>query len=322
MAAEEIDLDDPRLPNIVSAPLIAKLREWNLRYELDAEFPLDNVRRDGHQQVRQQIHIAPVLRVDEYTQQMRNGAIFPPILLMSPDVLIDGNTRLAAAKRIGRKTFPAIIIDTKTREMARILAAAVNQMGGERLTPEEAHEAALLMMQQGYPDAAVARELGRDISQVRRWRTQRDVEEKAKGLGLVEQVTLIPRSALGALSAITHEEPFIETAKLLADMRPTEKQAKEIVTQIQQAPSDQAAMEKIASLRDDLAIGGPPPGRPGRRELPLVRASIANLLKLEGREEAGINLTKKDEERALWLRLEQVVNNVLNLLADNRDGGD
>jgi hypothetical protein len=35
-------------------------------------------------------------------------------------------------------------------------------------------------LQQGYPDNAVGRELGRDISQVRRWRTPRDVQEKAK----------------------------------------------------------------------------------------------------------------------------------------------
>ena len=77
---------------------------------------------------------------------MRNGAMFPPILLMAPDLLIDGNTRLKAAQRIGRQTFPAIIVDTKTRDMALILAASLNQMGGERLTPEEAHEAAMRMM--------------------------------------------------------------------------------------------------------------------------------------------------------------------------------
>jgi hypothetical protein len=31
---------------------------------------------------------------------------FPPILLMVPDVLIDGNTRLKAVERVGRQTFP------------------------------------------------------------------------------------------------------------------------------------------------------------------------------------------------------------------------
>ena len=320
MAAEEIELDDPRLSDVVFAPVIAKLREWNLRYEVDPEFPIENVRREEHAQVRQQMHIAPVLRVEEYAQQMRNGAMFPPILLMAPDVLIDGNTRLAAAKRVGRRTFPAIIVDTKTREMAQIVAGAANQMGGQRLEPEEAHEVALKMMQHGFPNTAIARELGRDPAQVGRWRTQRDVEAKAVGLGLAEQVKLIPKSALGALSAITHEEPFIQTAKLLAETRPSEKRARKIITEVQQAPSDQVALEKIASWRDDLAPAGPPPHAAARRELPLVRAAIATLLKLEGREEAGVNPAKKEEERERWSRLEQIVTNVLKLLADERDG--
>src|SRR5258707_15666421 len=100
------------------------------------------------------------------------GGVCPPMLIGKPNIMIDGNTRLAAAKRVGRKTFPAIVVEIDSPERAKILAAAVNQMGGERLTSGEAHEASLLMMQQGYPDLAIARELGRDMSQGRRWRIQ------------------------------------------------------------------------------------------------------------------------------------------------------
>lgn len=296
------------------AVLQAKLREWNLTYTVEREFPIASVQRESAAQVREASHIAPALRVEEYAQQMRNGAMFPPILLRTPNVLIDGNTRLGAAKRIGRRTFPAVVVDTKTAEMAKILAAAINQMGGERLTAAEAHEAALLMMRQGYPDPAVARELGRDLSQVRRWRNQHEVEGRAATLGLAEPASQIPRNTLGTLAAVTHDEPLAELVKLFADVRPAEKQAREYVTQVMQAPSDDAAVAKVAELREELAPVGPPPRAAARRELPLIRAAIGNLLKVRGRVDVAFDPAKRDEERKRWEEVRQVVDEVLTAL--------
>jgi ParB-like chromosome segregation protein Spo0J len=293
-------------PDWSYTPIIAKLREWNLTYEVVPDFPLSRVRRDDESQVRQLAHIAPALRVEEYAQQMRNGAMFPPILLMTPDLLIDGNTRLKAAQRIGRQTFPAIIVDTKTRDMARILAASLNQMGGERLTPEEAHEAALLMMRSNYPDVAIARELGRDIAQVRRWRTQRDVEHRAERLGLGDEIQQIPRGTRGLLAGVSHEQPFVETTRLLAEMRPVEKQAKEIISEIQQASSDQAQLDVVARLRDDFAPAGPPPRSSARKDLALVRAAIATVIKHESDLDTVINRGQREAELERWTNLQQV----------------
>lgn len=298
------------------AALEAKLREWNLTYTVEREFKISDARVESAAQVREGSHIAPATRVDEYAQQMRNGAMFPPILVRTPNVLIDGNTRLAAAKRIGRKTFPAVVVDTKTAAMAKILAAAINQMGGERLTAPEAHEAALLMMREGYPDPAVARELGRDLSQVRRWRNQHDVQERARTLGLAEQIEQIPRNTLGTLVGIAHDEPLSELVKLFADVRPPEKQAREYVSQIVQASSDEAAVAKVAELREELAPAGPPPRVATRSAIPLVRAAIGNLLKLRGRADAGFNPAKREEELERWTELKQVVDEVLAALRD------
>jgi ParB-like chromosome segregation protein Spo0J len=314
LAPEQDELEMLTPEELQYAPLIAKIRSWNLECETDQEFAIEKIQRSAAAQVREASHIAPSTRVDEYTQQMRNGAIFPPILLRKPNILIDGNTRLAAAKRVGRKTFPAIIVDVPTPELAKILAASFNQMGGERLTAGEAHEAALLMMQQGYPDQAVARELGRDLSQVRRWRNQRDVIKRAETLGLAEQVDLIPRTTLGTLAGVAHDEPFAELTKLLADVRPNEKQAKEMVTQVVQAPSDEAAVRAVSSLREELQPAGPPPHAATRSEIPLVRAAIGNLLKLTGRVSAGFDPAKRDDELARWTQLKQVVDEVIAAL--------
>jgi ParB-like chromosome segregation protein Spo0J len=314
---ESEEVDEVLSPeDLQYAALEAKLREWNLSYRVEREFALAEVNRLSEVQVREGSHIAPSQRVEEYAQQMRNGAMFPPILLRTPNILIDGNTRLAAAKRIGRKTFPAVIVDTKTAEMAKILAASVNQMGGERLTATEAHEAALLMMRQQYPDAAVARELGRDLSQVRRWRSQRDVQERAERLGLGEKIEAIPRNTLGTLAGVAHEEPFAELVKLFAEVRPPEKQAREIVAQAAQAPSDEAAVAKVAEIREELAPVGPPPRSAARRELPLVRAAIGNLLKIRGRVDVAFDPAKRQEERQRWQELRRVIDEVLSALED------
>ncbi len=296
-------------------PFEAKLREWNLSYEIVPEFEIDKIRRDPTVQVRSGQHIAPKERVDEYAQQMRNGAQFPPILLYKPDILIDGNTRIAAAKRVGRKTFPAIVVNARRPEMGKILAASVNQMGGERLTAEEAHEASQLMMQEGYPDPAIARELGRDMTQVRRWRAERDVREHAARLELTEKVGQIPTTALRTLIAVTHDEPFTELTKLFADVRPTVNDAKEMVSKVAQAPSDEEAVKIIEGLREELAPEGPPPHKANvNREPSLARMAIGNLLKFEGRPLAAFDPAKKDEDLERWTRLSVVVNDMLALL--------
>lgn len=297
-------------------PFEAKLREWNLQYEIVPDFPIDSIRRDPSVQVRGQQHIAPRDRVDEYTQQMKNGAQFPPIILYKPDILIDGNTRLAAAKRVGRKTFPAIIVNARRPEMGKILAASVNQMGGERLTVEEAHEAAQLMMREGYPDAAVARELGRDLTQVRRWRAEKEVREHAEKLNM--SVEGIPATSLRTLVAIPHDEPFAELAKLFGDVRPTVTAAKDMVTRVAQAPSDEDAVKVIEALREELAPEGPPPHRENRnREAQTARMAIGNLLKLEGRPLAVWDPAKRDEDLERWERLAAVAQEVVQFLRNS-----
>jgi ParB-like chromosome segregation protein Spo0J len=301
------------------APLIAKLREWNLSYHVDPQFPIARIDVSGAAQVRDVAHIAPSLRIEEYRQQMANGAIFPPVLLRETagnPLLIDGNTRLAAARKVGRKTFPALIVDTKTPEMALILAAAVNQMGGERLTAAEAHESAILMMQQNYPDGAIARELGRDLSQVRRWRTQQDVLKRAEALGLTEQTKLLSAGTLGKLAEVRHEQPFAELTRLFADVRPAEKQAKEMVGQVVQATSDEAAIKVIAELREELAPAGPPPhaANKGSNTVPLVRAAMGNLFKLSGRPREGFDPAKRDEELERWRKLRVLCDEMLEAM--------
>jgi len=291
------------------APLEAKLLEWGMPYTVNREFPIEDIVIEESAQVRFAANIAPKDRVDEYKMQMQSGAVFPPILLRVPgNVIIDGNTRVAAAKKIGRKAIPALLVDTKTEDMHQILAAAVNQMGGERLKAAEAHATALLMLRVGYPDAAIAREMGRDQSQVRKWRSQQEVLERAKPLGI--DLGALARTTLEPLSDIRLEKPFIEAARLFTEVRPKQKEAKDIVEKVAQAVSEEGALQAIQEIREELAPVGPPP-KAASREIPLARAAIGNLVKFEGRPSAAFDPAKREEELGRWQRLQKIVQDVV-----------
>jgi hypothetical protein len=47
--------------------------------------------------------------VQRYAVQMRHST-FPPIVVTDDDYIIDGNTRIGAARANGRHDFPAIIV--------------------------------------------------------------------------------------------------------------------------------------------------------------------------------------------------------------------
>src|SRR5215472_8713856 len=86
----------------------ALFQRWGLQWEFVPELSLaDQLKTLDEAQVRDLSHIAPTERVHEYALQMKGGANFPPIVLMAPNILIDGNTRAQAGRQAGRTTLPA-----------------------------------------------------------------------------------------------------------------------------------------------------------------------------------------------------------------------
>ena len=85
------------------------LTTWKIPFRLDPEFALAKVKVSDIAQVREDAHRAPRRNVDEYAAQMSAGAKFPPIVLTEGGLLIvDGNTRLAAAQKNGHMSFSGI----------------------------------------------------------------------------------------------------------------------------------------------------------------------------------------------------------------------
>ena len=238
---------------------IEKLFEdWNLTFELDDDMPLARVKFEPGAQVREEEHRAPASTVAEYQTHMTHGAIFPPIIVSSQNFLIDGNTRVKAALRLGRKTFPAYRVKFPHLGMAKMVGAAINQMGGDRLTEAEIVAAASVMMKEGYSDEAIARTLGRSPSHVRNVRKDQAFTEAAARTGLAD--IRIPKQHRRTLSRIAHDEPFAAAVKIIAASTPPNKEVTALVDKIDQTRSDAEALAVIEAARSEWgAPAGPPP---------------------------------------------------------------
>ena len=248
------------------------LEEWNLSYELDPALPLSRVRDEEAVQIRNASHRAPKATVEQYMVHMRHGAKFPPIVVTSTGLLVDGNTRLAACQQLKLKTYPAYKVKFPLLPIAKMVGAALNQMGGDRLSDEEIVVAAEAMMAQEYPDEAIARALGRSVNHVRNVRKDRTFREAAERTGLTN--VRIAKKTQRILAGIQHDEPFKAAVALVERAKPSEKDTVVLVQRIDNTRSDAEALSAIEVIGTEWGKPvGPPPG--GQRSLSRTKAKKA-----------------------------------------------
>jgi hypothetical protein len=285
----------------------AKFKEWNLEYRLEPAFPIDQLRVADWAQVRSSNHVAPQDEVEEYRQQMAAGAAFPPVVLMAPDTLIDGNTRLGAAKKLHKKTIAAYLIDFPSVPMAKSLAAAINNMGGKRLSTEEAVDAAKLLMDMHFADEAIAREIGRSPEQVRRIRNQLEFADRTRKLHLEDERDRISMDNRARLNSV-----------------PAKKTITDLLKQVNAAPSDADAISVIEQAKRDYRPAGPPPRD---REVSIsgtvrqVGMHISALVKLSAAPEALFDPRedKREERIQQWQVVAQLSTRMLELYTPARE---
>jgi hypothetical protein len=238
---------DGRSP-LYESKFLAHQVEW----EYDADVPLDSmVLREGTQ-VRQLTDIAPSGQVSLYAVQMDAGEQFPAVILWQ-DIIIDGNTRIHAARKIERVALPAYRIKCRNERHARQVGAAINQTNGRRLALDEARTAAADMSMDGFSDAFIARELGLDATKVRRWRQVQDATDRADKLGLGDKAAAISSTNLAKLAQVTHDAPFQALVETVADYAVDNAQITELLSETREAASDEAAVSIILEAREQLA---------------------------------------------------------------------
>jgi len=292
------------------------LRDWNLEFEFAAEYPLKKIDAGAHEtQVRSSEHRAPRDMVDEYANQMRGGALFPPMVATHNGRLIDGNTRKAAAERNNFDTFPVYLVKLPRPDFGPMIGAALNQMGGKRLTSEESYAAAEAMMREGYSDEAIARTLGRSRSMVQNYRRENRYRDSADRTGVA--ALPVTRGVQRQLAEITHDEPFRAAVQLAAASKASPRDVQELVDKVEEARSEREELEIIEGYREKWKPAGPPPQRvaPNRAATAAGRKVDAVLATTATARELAPAALRADLEPK-WRRLRDLADQVLAAFAE------
>jgi hypothetical protein len=282
---------------------------WGLRYRLVEDFPLDRIQDIQGQQVRFQANIANRDVVEEYYEQYSNGASFPPVVLAEPGTIIDGNTRLAMARKAKLTTFPAYLVQVSSLDLAKALGAYLNQTGGQRLQQDEAYQAALDMMGENlqFSDAQIAETTGKAAWQVKNWRAEREAARHAERTNAALAFAAVPKTQHKTLAKIVQDEPFKAAVELAGSRRLPNATVKKMVEEIGAAPSESDALEVVATVSRDNPLGGPG-GQAVVRNMKAARMRMVlpQVINLRPPEEV-FEAEKAAEDEKLWREVRRVV---------------
>ena len=294
------------------------LREWNIEFEFDPEFPVNKLDANyDESQVREIKHRAPQENVNEYAIQMRAGAMFPPMVATHNRRLIDGNTRKGACDVNGVETFPVYLVKLPQASYGPMIGAALNQMGGKRLTDEEAFLAAETMIRNGHADEAIARTIGKSAQSIRNYRRQTRFKDAMERTGLGE--VKITATSQRALADIKLDEPFKEAVQLVSAVKLPPRDVQELVEKIGNTHSEAQALEVIEDVRTKHAPVGPPPQKQNRTKAATQagRKLDAFLAGIKATPGELAPATLRTELEPKWKRLHELAGAVLLAFAEN-----
>jgi hypothetical protein len=295
------------------------LRDWNIPFEFDPEFPVAKLDANyDESQVRDVKHRAPQENVNEYATMMRAGATFPPaVATHSRWRLIDGNTRKGACEANGVETFPVYLVKLPQASYGPMIGAALNQMGGKRLSDEEAFLAAETMIRNGHADEAIARTIGKSAESIRNYRKQTRFKDAAERIGLGE--VKITATAQRTLADIKLDEPFKEAVELVSTANLSARDAQDLVEKIAETRSEAQALEVIEEARRKLGPAGPPPRKQNRTKAATqagrkLDAFLASIKATPPGELAPVSLRADLEPK--WKRVHELAGAVLMAFAE------
>jgi hypothetical protein len=295
------------MPEIIRNPQAETLfNRWGLSFELIDAFPIADIKDIEGQQVRFRTNIANPDVVDEYYEQHQNGAVFPPLVLAFPGTIIDGNTRSAMARKAKLTTFPVYMVKTSSLDLAKALGAALNQVGGVRLTQDEAYRAAVHMMGENlnFTDAQIAQTTGKASWQVKNWRSEQQAAQHAQRTGT--SLEPVPKTQHKTLAKVVQDAPFAAAVKLAGSRRLPNAAVKQMVEDVNRAPSEQDALAVIEAVAVDNPAGGPDRvavvTNQKARRMRMVLPQVVNLRPPEELYEAD----KASEDEKMWREVRRV----------------
>jgi hypothetical protein len=238
------------------AKIEALLDARGLHYEFEPNYPVARVRDAEGNQVRLVKNRAPKHAVVRYTEQMRAGATFPGIVLNAAGEVVDGNTRLAAARKLAREAIAAYVVSDLSQTVSRLLSMELNQCHGEVMSTKEVQAVVVATIRDGQDlnITSMARMTGLKPAKIRRWKRAEEARARVIESGLpAESFDQLKEPNRVALSAAKLRSVFVAAFKLAADADLTVGSLQDVINKANAAGSENDALAVIAAARESYA---------------------------------------------------------------------
>ena len=238
-----------------TADLIEKLGfQWELDFEYETPDPSRRL------QIRAEKHYAPKDMVTKYAACMKRGDKFPPIVITKDGYLIDGNTRVEAARHCNFPYMHAFVIDDNyenakqhVRQRLHTLGAGFNARNGKGIDREEIRKAVeIIGSNPDFTATRIAALIGVTERQVSSYLAEKRARERAERVGvhLNGDMASSTLRKLGTASEKLNDGPFQALASLAHDAGLKAPEVAAVAQKMREAKSDQAQIEIAEKERE------------------------------------------------------------------------
>lgn len=234
------------------------INRLGLEYNYVPQYNLDQA-NGHHVQNRDETNVAPAANVEALRIGFLNGTTYPPIVMTADHYTVDGNTRIAAARKANRHDHPAIVLTlayenapAEVQGLIRALAALLNVQHGQRLTPAEVRMHVRNMVSLGWQHEQVARMLSVSTRRVSDFAYALKAEEKLNRIDIDTSTWPQPRlTALGREADTLNNEPFRRIATLANEAGLTQVEIRRLAAAARAVGSDDLARMVLDSAEEN-----------------------------------------------------------------------
>jgi hypothetical protein len=218
---------------------------------IDIDLDMIDVKRSRTNQARP----TPLVpeSVDRFTVALKNGAIFPPIVVYptgSKVVIIDGINREASTRKAGHTKIKAFIISAETpSETIQLMTVDANSHHGVAPDYRWRIKQAIHLLSIGFDVNRVATAAAVTASQIRE--QQRLVKNDARARALkITKWQDMPETSRLRLGALPSDPVFVYAARVAIDTGMMVEDVSAFVKEIRALPSEGTQIDKIKEIAD------------------------------------------------------------------------
>jgi len=245
----------PVLSPVCSSEIESWLKQRGARFLRCIEVPLANFddRASRANQARPTALVPET--VERYTVAMRAKATFPPVVAYRTAassqrfVLIDGNNRIAAARKAGWSTFPTYVLVEPSTELIALLTVEANRAHGEPVPTEWRVRQAVNLVSLGYRLEQACEAANVTAQTVRNYRGANVADTRARQLR-VAGFSSLPMQHKYVLGALKYDEVFHQAAAVAVGTSMTTAECAAFVREIKAQRSEVDQLRVIGETMD------------------------------------------------------------------------